>query len=296
MRTEWPKYRIDVELAKRDPTTDSEAADSATSEVAQDLLRRILATEAAKRPSGRARHRLTPLSIPSRRVAVAVAALVLIAAVVVSIVMGSVGPQKQAAFAAWTPVPSLATSASTAAAKSACLQAVTSRNAPGAPIRQAALGGAPYGPYPKTWHVAIVDVRGPYILVDVEAKTRLAIDTSLCISGGQIGPGQLLSGEVTPDSELSRLQPDANGVRQWSSTWDGSPGPGISTVFGRVGTGIRAVTLHLKNGSTVVATIMSGYFAAWWPSNSNDISATVSTESGTRTQQFPRAVATTNGS
>jgi len=296
MRTEWPNYRIDVELAKRDPAIDSEAADSVTSEVAQDLLRGILATEAAKGRHGRSRRRLSPLSTSPRRVIVAMAVLVLIAAIVGSIIVSSVGPQRQAAFAAWTPVPSLTTSTNTAAAKAACLYAVTNRNVPGAPIEQSALGGAPYGPYPKAWHVAIVDVRGPYILVDVEAKTRLATDTSLCISGGQIGPGQLLSGEVVPDSELSRFQPGANAVQQWSSTWDGSPGPGISTVFGRVGTGVRAVTLHLKNGSTVVATVMSGYFAAWWPSNSNDISVMVSTNGGTRTQEFPHALATTNGS
>ena len=36
--------------------------------------------------------------------------------------------------------------------------------------------------------------------------------------------------------------------------------------IGAAGTGVTGVRVHLSNQTTVTATVGSGYFAAWWPS------------------------------
>ncbi|WP_353510928.1 hypothetical protein [Intrasporangium sp.] len=48
--------------------------------------------------------------------------------------------------------------------------------------------------------------------------------------------------------------------------------PIVRIVAGRVGENVKRVTVHTKEQGDVVATVRNGYFAAWWPGETFEVS------------------------
>jgi hypothetical protein len=61
-------------------------------------------------------------------------------------------------------------------------------------------------------------------------------------------------------------------------------GQGFGSLDGKVGAGVAAVSLVLDDGTSVVATISGGWFAAWWPTHEGVQYAEVTTSNGTARQ------------
>jgi hypothetical protein len=61
----------------------------------------------------------------------------------------------------------------------------------------------------------------------------------------------------------------------------------VGYVIGEAGSSVLSVSLNLSDGTSVVATVQNGTYAAWWPSNASVVSASVTTAQGTNTQTFP---------
>ena len=56
--------------------------------------------------------------------------------------------------------------------------------------------------------------------------------------------------------------------------------PGLRIVAGRVDPTVKGVTVSRADGLKVVATVTSGYFVAWWPTDHDAVSATAIDSSG----------------
>src|SRR6185312_12488460 len=64
------------------------------------------------------------------------------------------------------------------------------------------------------------------------------------------------------------------------------PSSTLSFNDGRVGAAVTGVTLVLKDGTHVAATVANGWFAAWWPGSQEAQAAEVLTSTGTRIQRL----------
>jgi hypothetical protein len=61
----------------------------------------------------------------------------------------------------------------------------------------------------------------------------------------------------------------------------------LTLVDGRTGAGVTAVTIQRSDGSSVQATVVNGWYLAWWPGTIAATKAEITTASGTRTAVFP---------
>jgi hypothetical protein len=183
------------------------------------------------------------------------------------------GPGTPSAFAAWTASPTTPAPGQLAAAETACA-ARPVNPPPGLPALPAEL--------------TLADIRGPFalLLFGTNTSTQGAL---LCMTGPDGTQHSIAEGtQPTPPGAgrivLDRLQAEsANG--QPYTVAEGSAGPGVS-----------AATLALSDGSQVVATVGNGLFLAWWPGSAAVTSATVTTPSGTTTQQLNSPARDTGGS
>jgi hypothetical protein len=50
---------------------------------------------------------------------------------------------------------------------------------------------------------------------------------------------------------------------------------------------VTGVTIDLSDGTNVTATVANGYFAAWWPGDTEATSAQVATDQGVSTVTLP---------
>ena len=60
-----------------------------------------------------------------------------------------------------------------------------------------------------------------------------------------------------------------------------SAGDQLTLADGRTGAGVTAVTFDLSDGTSVRATVESGWYMAWWPGAATATKAEVTTSSGT---------------
>jgi hypothetical protein len=131
------------------------------------------------------------------------------------------------------------------------------------------------------WHSVLLDTRGPYTLILLEAENGRA--TSVCFTGsrhrGSLGasigtrpPGHVSRGRVSYNSSGSSVTPRDEGSRQFSY------------VVGRAGAGVTRVAIRLNNGTRVTASRAKGWFLAWWPGSHGLRATEVTTAEGSKVQ------------
>ena len=164
----------------------------------------------------------------------------------------TLGSDVAPAFAGWQPAPTRPAPGQIASALHACGQGL------GRPV--------------------LSDSRGPYTAsIYADAST-----SDVCLRGGGIA----MSASSTAPSRPPTGQISLAGL----GTRD-SAGDALTLVDGRTGTGVRAVTIHRSDGSSVQATVANGWYLAWWPGTSTPTQAQISTASGSSTVPFPAAPA-----
>ena len=232
--------------------------------------------EEVSTPSPRRRHRRLLLGAGGGTVAVAVA------------LVGLLGPWATPAFAGWSAQPTTPSTGQLSTAETACASlAVRLSNAPGSTA-------------PSTLPpLSLSDARGPYSLLVYGGATSPA----LCVLGN--GISVLHEDGATIGMSAAANKADGNTVVQQSSGSENfvtnpsattSPAPGaavvnidntavsngqtFSVVEGSVGSLVTGATLLLSDGSSVVATVSNGCFAAWWPSQATVSSIQVTTTAG----------------
>jgi hypothetical protein len=206
---------------------------------------------------------------------------------VAAALVGLLGPWATPAFAGWSAQPTTPASSQLSVAETACASLAASlASQPGA------TSSATLPP------VSLSDARGPYTLI-VYGTTNPA----LCVIGN--GLSSLHEDGATIGQSSAQRKADGNTIVQQSSgseqitTSPASatpPAPGaavvdidntaisdgqsFSVVEGSVGSQVSGATLLLSDGSSVVATVGNGLFAAWWPSAATVSSIQVTTTAG----------------
>jgi hypothetical protein len=139
--------------------------------------------------------------------------------------------------------------------------------------------------------MSLSDVRGPYSLL-VYGTTNPALcvlgngHSSLHEDGVTIGMSSAVGNSVvlrssgsesvtTNPSSPTPPAPGAAVVNVNNTTNDN--GQFFSVIEGSVGSQVSGATLLLSDGSSVVATVSNGLFAAWWPSQATVSSIQVTT-------------------
>ncbi|MGH9091128.1 MAG: hypothetical protein ACRDZR_07105 [Acidimicrobiales bacterium] len=188
------------------------------------------------------------------------------------IVVAGLGPGAVAAYAAWSPTPTIASPGQVSAADSLCVEEATQSFSQATP----ALGvGAP-----QSWRAVADDVRGPYTLVVLEATSATGTDQGSCLTG----PGALATGSLMVAEPSGSATTPAPGTV--SQGYAFGPGSDTTVLVGAVGSGVSGVTIALSDGTRVTATVANGFYAAWWPGDFSPVSTTVTTVSGTSTQRL----------
>jgi hypothetical protein len=154
------------------------------------------------------------------------------------------------AFAGWSPTPTPPAAGQLAAAEQAC-----SANL-GIPV--------------------LTDTRGPYT-VSIYAN---ATSSHTCLQGGSLSIASSNSGPNQADVSAGQVQLNGSGMKN-------SSGQALTLVNGRIGAGVRSVTIDRSDGSSVQATVTGGWYLAWWPGTVHATAAQVTTTTGTVTEQFP---------
>jgi hypothetical protein len=184
------------------------------------------------------------------------------AAAVAAVLVFSAGSAPSAAFAGWSADPAPQSSGQVHTAESEC-----QRNAQ-------LVSRAP----------SLADVRGPFTLLVYAGDSG-----GLCITGPSLlSPTNEppfapfgVGGTITTASLSSDvIQPTVTGGLTTRAAAE------FTVDVGRVGVSVTAVTLTLQNGDRVEATTSNGWFAAWWPGGQAAQTASITTASGTTTQQL----------
>jgi hypothetical protein len=118
-----------------------------------------------------------------------------------------------------------------------------------------------------------VDIRGPYTVI-LYVAAHGAAELS-CLSGHQLvslggafathARPPVPAGHVATVSSGSTTTPPDEGSRQFS------------LLVGRTGSGVTGVTLRLRDGTHVTATLANGWFVAWWPGTQRGAATEVTT-------------------
>jgi hypothetical protein len=203
---------------------------------------------------------------------------------VVALLVGLLGPWATPAFAGWTSQPTTPSTDQLSRAEASCQQLATNLASVSGGSDSASL--AP---------VSLSDVRGPYTLI-VYGTTNPALCvagaelTSLHETGGAVSIGSSAQASAAPQSAGS------NGFTTNQSTNAATPTPGGAVVNltytdtqdsrsftvaeGSVGSQVSGATMQLSDGTSVVATVNNGLFAAWWPGQATLSSIQVTTTAG----------------
>jgi hypothetical protein len=230
-------------------------------------LRRALAARAAELPSDASRRLLSVDYRPRsglERPVLAVGGLAAAAGAVVAVSIVGLGADTPRAFAGWSATPSAHSANRVRRVQRACSSLLPT--SAGIEHRQKTASGT-YRPWPMPriaaggWHAVVVDTRGPYTMILFTAAHDAA--ELSCFSGlkpvslgGSFAthpPLPVLAGHVSIVSSGSTSTPPAEGSQHFSQ------------VVGRTGRGVTAVTLTLRSGTRVRASLGHGWFLAWWP-------------------------------
>jgi hypothetical protein len=206
---------------------------------------------------------------------------------VVAALVGLLGPWASPAFAGWSAQPTAPTSGQLSVAEIACASlAANLANAPGS------TASATLQP------LSLSDIRGPYSLLVYGTSSP-----ALCVLGN--GVSSLHEDGATFGQSSAARKANGNTVVQQSSGTEqfvtntsaaAPPAPGaavvdvdntavsndqsFTVVEGSVGSQVTGATLLLSDGSSVVATVENGLFAAWWPTQATVSSIQVTTTAG----------------
>lgn len=167
----------------------------------------------------------------------------------VGVVLPTVTDGSGAAFASWTPTPSVVPLSEAASWQEQCLAA----------------GADPQGPVTT----ALSERRGQFtfalMVTDQAVGTCLLLDQAAVEGTGAQERGAISWG---PGSDLPT--PTTRGATvQRGATFDSSAGE-FTSAFGRAGEQVAAVRLTPDGGRSVQATLEDGYFTAWWPGPAGD--------------------------
>jgi hypothetical protein len=271
------------------------------------------------RALGRGRHRRARLAIP--------VGLLGAGGATAALVLSLVGPGVGSAYASWNASPTAPAAGQVPAAADTCLAAVL------AGVQTAATQNSTASLFDTTasdWTVDITDVRGAYTLEALSASVGSVSDRASCLAdtSGSGSPTVILSAHVstggTNPAERSISIGFGGGsassggsvaIHGWLSSSGGGSNSGVPSgtvqspfigssmasagfAIGEAATDVTGVTLNLSDGSTVVASVGNGYYAAWWPGSATLASALVTSPSGTTTVNFelpPNTVVRTGG-
>ena len=246
-------------------------------------LRLALAARAAELPSDASRRVLIADYQPRsglERPALAAGGVAVVAGAVVAVSLVGLGTDTPRAFAGWSATPSAHSGTHVRQVQEAC----RSRLPTSARIRHAqetASGRHLPSPIPSitagSWRAVVIDTRGPYTTI-LFVAAHGAAELS-CFSGRQpasLGgsfathpPGPVPAGHVSIVSSGSTTTPPAEGSQHFSQ------------VVGRTGPGVTGVTLTLRDGTRVTASLANGWFLAWWPGSQRGIATHVTSAKGT---------------
>jgi hypothetical protein len=249
--------------------------------IEQDL-RLALAARAAELPPD-ASARLLSLKYrprtPRARPAVVLAATTVTTGAILAFSLVSLGPDTPRAFAGWSATPTVPSGDQAHRAREACL--------PRLPIsariehaQNTASGSHRPWPFPSvtadSWREVLADTRGPYtVILFVAAHGSAELS---CFSGRQpmraaLGgsyathpPPPVPAGHISIVSSGSRTTPPDEGSRHFSQ------------LVGRTGPGVTGVTLRLRDGTRVRASLANGWFLAWWPGTQESTANEVTTQ------------------
>jgi hypothetical protein len=208
------------------------------------------------------------------RILVAAASLIALSIVATSLVLSSTGPGMQYADAAWSQTPTIPAPGQVASAESTC-HAQIPVAASQLPVREQFISD------PGAWHVVGVDTRGRSTLVGLTATSSTGTNTQsdqlVCLVDGP-APATALKGTPTPEADITQTTtnggpaevpvPAPGHIAGGGSGWDATYGNWVA--MGRVGAGVTGVTLVLRDGTKVEATVVNGYYMAWWPGNGSN--------------------------
>ncbi len=207
-------------------------------------------------------------------------------AVVSAVVFGSA----QAAFAGWSPSPTLLVSAGqTSSADTACQAQVTA--GPGSSDATAGSG----------WSPVATDVRGPFTLViyqDGAAHATCLTGPLITVvsrssgSGGSMTVSGSVTGAIGTGSRISTMigRLTSGSITQMSVDHLASTSQGAYTVVtGQVEAGVTGVTLVRSDGEHVQTSVSNGLFVAWWPGTEDATAAEITTAQGESTQTLKAA-------
>jgi hypothetical protein len=245
---------------------------------------------------------------------------VVTAASAAAVAVALAGPWAGTAYASWNASPTTPTASQVAAAQAACVSAVpTDAAIADASSASGPLGtsGAIYDTTASDWSVVITDVRGAYTLEGLSASTADATNTATCLASNDssAAPIVIVSARTTPApgsggslQESFASGPAGGGAHPGISSVEGSSAAptmnatGVSApsleasdasasfVVGLAASDVTGVTLHLSDGTDVVATVGNGHYAAWWPSDARALSAVVTSPGGTTAAAFSDGV------
>jgi hypothetical protein len=194
---------------------------------------------------------------------------------------GVLGLWATPAFAGWTDQPTSPSSGQLSAAEATCASlALNLANSPGGS------GSTTLAP------VSLSDVRGPYsLIVYGSASPALCVSGngfgSLDENGGRISIGfgsghqsTTNSSSITANSSVAGAAPAPGGAVVDLTFATSGNGQSFTAVEGSVGSQVSGATMLLSDGSSVVATVSNGLFAAWWPGQTTVSSIQVTTTAG----------------
>lgn len=204
---------------------------------------------------------------------VAAGVLATAATAAAAVALIDLGPQTAPAFAGWTSAPTHASPAQVADAKGACGSQVSSFSTGS----EKAMKAAHIRNLPTISQMTpvLTDTRGPFTFVIYSGANGA---NGTCISGPNFTSMSTRSGTIGG--------PPAGKIVGSFEAHTQHAGDAYSFAEGHAGDGVTAATLILSDGSQVQTTIQNGWFVAWWPGSAAVTSASVTTASGTSTQDF----------
>lgn len=120
----------------------------------------------------------------------------------------------------------------------------------------------------------LIDTRGPFTAA-VYARPD-AVGT--CLNGASFSSGGTSSSPLVP------VRPGR--IQVTEQTVSGAPEQ-ATVLDGRVGSGVRGVTIRLSDGRRVIATVAHGWYLAWWPGRPHGMAAQITVAGRTRTFRLP---------
>jgi hypothetical protein len=222
---------------------------------------------------------------PRARPVAALAATTVTAGAALAFSLVGLGTDAPRAFAGWSATPTVLSGDQARRAREACLPRLPTS----ARIEHAdktASGRHEPWPFPHIpaggWRTVLIDSRGPYtviLFVAAHGAAELSCFTGRQPMSGGLGgsygthiPPPVPAGHVSIVSSGSRTTPPDEGSQHFSQ------------LVGRTGPGVTGVTLRLRDGTRVRASLANGWFLAWWPGTQGGTANEVTTARGTAIQ------------